>query len=79
MIKDGAKLVESVDDILCELGPGFVARHRTEPDRSPFRHRRMGPLWNEGTVIRHSLDTGSLAGTVSGLSCTMEPPTTAVE
>src|SRR5262249_14333064 len=37
LIRDGAKLVETVDDILEELGP-LVREVRTAPDEPPVRH-----------------------------------------
>jgi DNA processing protein len=37
LIRDGARLVETVDDILEELGP-LVREVRTEPDEPPVRH-----------------------------------------
>ncbi len=37
LIRDGARLVETVDDILEELGP-LVSEVRTEPDEPPVRH-----------------------------------------
>jgi DNA processing protein len=37
LIRDGAKLVETVDDILEELGP-LVTEVRTAPDEPPVRH-----------------------------------------
>ncbi|MGC8642716.1 MAG: hypothetical protein ACP5XB_22895 [Isosphaeraceae bacterium] len=38
LIRDGARLVETVDDILEELGP-LVREVRTAPDELPVRHR----------------------------------------
>jgi DNA processing protein len=37
LIRDGARLVETVDDILEELGP-LVSEVRTQPDEPPVRH-----------------------------------------
>ena len=37
LIRDGAKLVETVDDILEELGP-LVREVHTAPDETPVRH-----------------------------------------
>jgi DNA processing protein len=37
LIRDGAKLVETVDDILVELGP-LVREVKTAPDGPPVRH-----------------------------------------
>ena len=37
LIRDGARLVETVDDILEELGP-LVQEVRTDPDEPPVRH-----------------------------------------
>jgi DNA processing protein len=37
LIRDGARLVETVDDILEELGP-LVKEVRTAPDEAPVRH-----------------------------------------
>ncbi len=49
LIRDGARLVETVDDILEELGP-LVREVRTDPDEPPVRHPAELALTDSGTI-----------------------------
>jgi len=57
LIRDGARLVETVDDILEELGP-LVREVRTTPDEPPVRHPAELALTEiERTLLGHLDDT----------------------
>lgn len=60
LIRDGAKLVETVDDILEELGP-LVREVHTAPDETPVRHPAELALSDQERSLLGQLD-GSPAG-----------------
>ncbi len=82
LIRDGARLVETVDDILEELGP-LVREIHTAPDETPVRHPAelalsdqeralLGQLDNHPTgvdelIIRTSLTASQVMATLSVL------------
>jgi len=55
LIRDGAKLVETVDDILEELGPLFSEVH-TGPDEAPVRHPAELALSDQERSLLGQLD-----------------------
>jgi DNA processing protein len=82
LIRDGARLVETVDDILEELGP-LVQEVRTDPDEPPVRHPAelalsdserslLGRLDDQPTavddlIIRTGMTAGQVMATLSVL------------
>jgi DNA processing protein len=57
LIRDGARLVETVDDILEELGP-LVREVRTTPDEPPVRHpAELGLTDAERALLGHLSDS----------------------
>ena len=55
LIRDGARLVETVDDILEELGP-LVREVRTAPDETPVRHPAELALTDQERSLLGQLD-----------------------
>ena len=55
LIRDGAKLVETVDDILEELGP-LVQEVRTDPTETPVRHPAELALTDPERALLGQLD-----------------------
>lgn len=82
LIRDGAKLVETVDDILEELGP-LVREVRTTPEEPPVRHpaeltlsdaeRSLlgqlgdGPIGVDELIVRTQMTAGQVMATLSVL------------
>ena len=62
LIRDGARLVETVDDILEELGP-LVREVHTSPDETPIRHPAELCLSDQERSCSDSLTTTPSAST----------------
>lgn len=81
LLRDGATLVESVEDILDELIPGRAARlepHRVGSDRNPDHlDARSRSVWNSLDVYPSSMDdlvrrSGLTASDLSSILCALE-------